>query len=63
MICEQDLAIPLFAQEAMVKAVKDAGGEMDAVRVNADHSPFLSKPDAVVDYLRLAAGEKVAGEK
>ena len=35
-ICEQDNAIPLFAQEAM------SGRATEVVRINSDHSPFLS---------------------
>jgi pimeloyl-ACP methyl ester carboxylesterase len=37
-ICEQDQAIPLFAQEAMSARAKKV------VRINTDHSPFLSAP-------------------
>jgi pimeloyl-ACP methyl ester carboxylesterase len=35
-ICEQDNAIPVFAQEAM------SGRATDVVRMDSDHSPFLS---------------------
>ena len=35
----------------------EAGSNMETERVKASHSPFLSKPDAVVAYLRRAAGE------
>jgi len=37
-ICEQDNAIPLFAQEAM------SGRATNTVRMDSDHSPFLSAP-------------------
>ncbi len=37
-ICEQDQAIPLFAQEGM------SGRAGEVVRINTDHSPFLSAP-------------------
>jgi pimeloyl-ACP methyl ester carboxylesterase len=37
-ICEQDQAIPIFAQEGM------SGRAGEVVRINTDHSPFLSAP-------------------
>mgnify|MGYP003331597408 CR=1 FL=1 len=37
-ICEQDQAIPVFAQEAM------SGRCKEVVRINTDHSPFLCAP-------------------
>jgi hypothetical protein len=57
LICEDDHAIPVFVQEAMVKACQDAGAPMDTERVFSSHSPFLSKPKEMVGFLRRAAGE------
>merc|ERR1712194_525698 len=57
LICEDDLAIPAFAQEAMSNGVKEMGGEIEVERIKASHSPFLSQPDVVVEWLRRAAGE------
>jgi hypothetical protein len=57
LICEDDRAIPVFIQEAMVKACQDAGASMETERVFSSHSPFLSKPDETVGFLRRAAGE------
>ena len=37
-ICENDQAIPLFAQEAMSKRANKV------IRMGSDHSPFLSAP-------------------
>jgi pimeloyl-ACP methyl ester carboxylesterase len=59
LICEDDRAIPVFVQEAMVKACQDTGADMKTERLFASHSPFLSKPDEVVSFLRRAAGEIV----
>ena len=59
LICEDDRAIPVFVQEAMVKACKHAGADMVTEKVFSGHSPFLSKPDETVDFLRRAAGKKV----
>jgi hypothetical protein len=49
----------VFVQEAMVKVCQDAGADMVTERVFSGHSPFLSKPDETVDFLRRAAGEKL----
>jgi len=44
-ICEQDNAIPVFAQEAMsARATK-------IVRINSDHSPFLSAPRELAELI------------
>ena len=45
-ICEQDHAIPPFAQEAMARRA----GEV--IRMNTGHSPFLSQPQALASLLR-----------
>ena len=57
LLCEDDQAIPAFAQEAMTGMVRDMGGEMEVERIKAGHSPFLSQPDVVVEWLRRVAGE------
>jgi pimeloyl-ACP methyl ester carboxylesterase len=59
LICEDDRANPVVVQEAMVKACQDAGADMKTERLFASHSPFLSKPDEFVAFLRRAAGEDV----
>lgn len=45
-ICEQDNAIPLFAQEAMSQRCTRA------VRINTDHSPFLSAPKELAELIK-----------
>jgi hypothetical protein len=45
-ICERDNAIPVFAQEAM------AARASTTQRLDTDHSPFLTRPEAVVDVIR-----------
>ena len=42
-----------------MKACKDAGALMEVERIFTSHSPFLSKPDDAVRFLRRAAGEEV----
>lgn len=55
LICEDDNAIPSFAQEAMVKSAKDAGADVTVERMKSSHSPFLSHPEETADFLIRAA--------
>lgn len=50
--CTRDNAIPIQVQEGMVKG---AGGRFKEVRVEAGHSPFLSKVEEVVGAIVGAA--------
>ena len=59
LLCEDDLAIPKEAQEGMTQAVRDLGGDIEVTRIKSSHSPFLSCPDTVVEWIRGAAGESV----
>lgn len=54
LLCEKDMAIPAVAQEAMIK---DAG-ITQVVRLNASHSPWVSRTDETVQ----AALNAVAGK-
>jgi pimeloyl-ACP methyl ester carboxylesterase len=44
-ICEQDNAIPLFAQEAMSQRATES------LRMDSDHSPFLSAPQELAKLI------------
>jgi len=44
-ICEQDNAIPVFAQEAM------SARASEQIRMNSDHSPFLSAPRELAEII------------
>jgi hypothetical protein len=46
-ICKQDLAIPTALQEMLVQAIPG----MKVARIDASHSPFLSKPKKAADVL------------
>jgi pimeloyl-ACP methyl ester carboxylesterase len=48
LICEQDNCVPAEAQEGL------AEGAVHIERVEASHSPFMSRPQAVEEYLRRA---------
>ena len=60
LICDDDQIFPVQGQEAMVDIVRQGGGEIVVEHVNASHSAHLSQPSAVVNFLRRAAGEKIA---
>jgi pimeloyl-ACP methyl ester carboxylesterase len=53
-VCEQDAAIPVFAQEAMAARAKRV------LHLPASHSPFLSRPAELADLLRTAPLDVVA---
>ncbi|KAK3049472.1 hypothetical protein LTR09_009139 [Extremus antarcticus] len=56
LLCENDLAIPAPAQEAMST---QPGARFEVVRCEADHSPFLCMPDLTTNVVRRAAGESI----
>jgi pimeloyl-ACP methyl ester carboxylesterase len=49
-ICDQDNAIPVFAQELLSERAQEVR------RLPASHSPFLSMPDKVVELIAELAG-------
>ena len=55
-ICENDNALPLAAQETMIA---QGEGAFDVERCKEGHSPFISNPGFIVDCIRRAAGESV----
>ena len=56
LVCENDKAIPLAAQEGMIA---QPGASFTVERCKASHSPFLSMPDFTAEVVRRAAGETV----
>ncbi|KAL3418116.1 hypothetical protein PVAG01_09831 [Phlyctema vagabunda] len=57
-LCSEDRAIPLFAQEGMIKQAQEiAPSSFDVVeRCDAGHSPFVSQPEWLAEKLVKAAG-------
>ncbi|KAL0941534.1 uncharacterized protein CTRU02_204297 [Colletotrichum truncatum] len=57
-LCEQDNAIPIAAQQHMIDV-----SQVDVLveRMDTGHSPFLNKPDLVAAALRRSAGETFGG--
>jgi predicted esterase len=56
-LCEDDQAIPAQGQQAMCDAVKEAGGDIEVTRIQAGHSPFLSKIDETVEWIEGVANK------
>ena len=57
LVCEKDNAIPVQAQDGMIAQAKAiAPTSFDLVeRLDASHSPFLSQPGKVAEFLERAA--------
>ena len=49
MLTEKDNAVPLFLQELLVAKLQEVGAQTSVVKVDAGHSPYLSKPEMVVN--------------
>lgn len=56
LLCEDDRAIPLAAQEAMVEKARQKGARFETERVKTAHTPWLVVPDEVAEYIRRQAG-------
>jgi hypothetical protein len=60
LLCENDNAIPVQAQDGMIAYSKEKSGgrAFDHVeRCESGHSPFLSMPGTVAEFLERAAGK------
>ena len=55
MICSNDCALAVDIQDAMIDRVGRTRFEI--IRCDCGHFPFLSRPEAVIEVLRVAAGE------
>jgi pimeloyl-ACP methyl ester carboxylesterase len=60
LVCGDDRAIPRGIQEKMVETIRNDGGKVRTeVLEGCSHSPFLSRVDETVAFLRRSAGEAV----
>jgi len=54
MLCKADAMMPLPQQMGHVKKARDSGGNVTTREVDAGHSPMLSKPDEVAQFVQDA---------
>lgn len=62
LVCEDDQAIPVQAQDGMIARAKELGGEIETERLFVSHSPYIVKPEHVARFLRRSAGENLPEE-
>ncbi|KAF2168141.1 hypothetical protein M409DRAFT_65650 [Zasmidium cellare ATCC 36951] len=53
--CTEDQGMPFAQQEAMTKAARAEGGTVHVTQVKSGHSPFLSVPDKMVEWVQKVA--------
>ncbi len=59
LVCDKDIALPPQGQDGMIAAAKEKSGgkAFDHVeRCKSGHTPFLSMPGTVVEFLERVAG-------
>ncbi|KAG9959903.1 alpha/beta-hydrolase, partial [Aureobasidium melanogenum] len=56
LICEDDAAIPVSAQETMVAQAQEAGAPLTSQRMKAAHSPFLTHPEETAEFCIRSTG-------
>lgn len=59
-LCELDQAIPIQAQEGMVKAAVEKGADITTRKLNVGHSPFLSQPKETLKFIEDAIADLTA---
>lgn len=52
-VCGEDRAVPVAAQDMLVRMVRDQGVEVEEVRLDGcSHSPFLSMPKRLAGVVK-----------
>lgn len=59
LVCTEDKGISASQQDAIVEAVRVEGGVVHVTRVQSGHSPFLSRPGEVAEWIKRAAQEEL----
>lgn len=59
LLCKADTMMTLPQQEAHVKKARDGGANLTTREIDAGHSPMLSKPDEVAQFVRDAVASFV----
>ncbi|KAH6868194.1 Alpha/beta hydrolase fold-1 [Alternaria rosae] len=57
LVCEEDKSMPVIAQDKMIEVVRAEGAEVQVTRLACGHSPFLSRVQETVQWVRRVAGE------
>ncbi|GES66612.1 alpha/beta hydrolase family protein [Aspergillus terreus] len=55
LLCEDDRALPLAIQDAMVGRMREMGAVVETERIGTAHTPWLVRPGQVADYIRRHA--------
>jgi hypothetical protein len=63
LVCEDDQAIPVQAQDGIITREKVLGAKIETERLLVSHSTYIVKPECVSIFLRRAAGENLPEEK
>jgi pimeloyl-ACP methyl ester carboxylesterase len=63
LVCEADQAIPAVVQEALIAHVRDEGVHVAVTRVQAGHSPFLSRVEETAAWIQGLGDEGEGGEQ
>ena len=59
LVCAKDNGISEFQQNAIIEAATAEGGVVHRTRVQSGHSPFLSVPEKVVEWVQRAVEEEL----
>lgn len=59
--CSEDKTMPFIQQQAMIKAAQTEGGIVHVTQVASGHSPFLSMPEKVVEWIEKAVEIELKG--
>lgn len=62
LVCEDDQAIPVQAQDGIITREKELGAKIETERLLVSHSTYFIKPECVSIFLRRAAGENLPEE-
>jgi pimeloyl-ACP methyl ester carboxylesterase len=55
MHCTEDRASPPGTQEKMIETIRESNASVIVKRIDASHSPMLSRPDETVVFIEEAA--------
>ena len=57
----KDNAIPIDLQEYMIGEAREMGADFTTRRLDADHSPFYSRPQETLDFIKEAISAMMSG--